>query len=63
MTPSALRVSSLDNARGDADSIQESTGTRRAAAVLAAFLTTACGAPLMKLPSGPGAPAPFAYFW
>jgi len=60
MTPSALRVSSLDNARGDADSIQESTGTRRAAAVLAAFLTTACGAPLMKLPSGPGAPAPDA---
>ena len=33
---------------------------RRAAAVLAALLSTACGAPLMKLPSGPGGPAPDA---
>ncbi len=36
----------------------EDQGTRRAAAVLAALLSTACGAPLMKLPSAPGAPAP-----
>jgi len=30
---------------------------RAAAAALAAFLTTSCGASLMKLPQGPGAPA------
>jgi hypothetical protein len=60
MTPAAPSVSAFDKARGDADSIQGSTGRRRAAAVLAACLTTACGAPLLKLPSGPGAPAPDA---
>lgn len=33
---------------------------RGMACVLAAFVTTACGARLMKLPTGPGAPAPDA---
>jgi len=60
MTPAALSVSSPEPARGDADHIQESTGGRLAAAVLAGFLATACGAPLMNLPARPGAAAPDA---
>jgi hypothetical protein len=48
------------SALGDPEPAEGSKGTRRAAAVLAALLSTACGAPLMKLPSGPGAPAPDA---
>jgi hypothetical protein len=48
------------SALADPESAEGSKGTRRAAAVLAALLSTACGAPLMKLPSGPGAPAPDA---
>jgi hypothetical protein len=48
------------SARADPEPVEGSKGTRRAAAVLAALLSTACGAPLMKLPSGPGAPAPDA---
>ena len=35
-------------------------GVERAALVLAALLAASCGAPLMKLPAGPGAPAPDA---
>jgi hypothetical protein len=34
--------------------------TARAVVFVAALLATSCGAPLMKLPSGPGAPAPDA---
>jgi hypothetical protein len=48
------------SALGDPEPGEGSKGTRRAAAVLAALLSTACGAPLMKLPSGPGTPAPDA---
>jgi hypothetical protein len=48
------------SALADPEPAEGSKGTRRAAAVLAALLSTACGAPLMKLPSGPGAPAPDA---
>jgi hypothetical protein len=48
------------SALGDPEPVEGSKGTTRAAAVLAALLSTACGAPLMKLPSGPGAPAPDA---
>ena len=48
------------SARADPEPAEGSKSTRRAAAVLAALLSTACGAPLMKLPSGPGAPAPDA---
>jgi hypothetical protein len=45
------------SAQGDPELAKGSKGTRRAAAVLAALLSTACGAPFMKLPSAPGAPA------
>jgi len=45
---------------GDPEPAEGSKGTRRAAALLVALLSTACGAPLMKLPSAPGAPAPDA---
>lgn len=37
-----------------------STAPRPALAALVALLSISCGAPLMKLPSGPGAPAPDA---
>lgn len=48
------------SALSDPEPAEGSKGARRAAAVFAALLSTACGAPLMKLPSGPGAPAPDA---
>lgn len=60
MTPAALTALSPDLARGAADRIQGSTGGWQATAVLAAFLATACGSPLMSLPSRPGASAPDA---
>ena len=37
-----------------------STGSRRALIAFVAVLSVSCGVPLMKLPSGPGAPAPDA---
>ena len=45
------------SAQGDPELAKGSKGTGRAAAVLTALLSTACGAPFMKLPSAPGAPA------
>jgi hypothetical protein len=38
----------------------ESRGSPLTRVVLAAFVTSSCGAPLMKLPAGPGRPAPDA---
>ena len=48
------------SAQGDPEPAERSKGTRRAAAVLTALLSTACGGPFMKLPSAPGTPAPDA---
>jgi hypothetical protein len=47
-------------APGDPAAVAGSTGTWRAAAAIVALLSAACGAPLARLPSGPGTPAPDA---